>query len=301
MSGGTRGCIQYFMTRAVAWLIVLMGVSSRVVAEPGVTPVPPPITLRPGNGYWSVEPARWFVAARPEVGIVYFKPALAAGYGIPHWMWVGVDVNSITTLELFQVGAGVRAATPIFDLSYMVRDTCSFNKAFLAPATSYSHVSVYDMPGPNAHYTAAEGEAVAILPLPYSAIAVDFVSIQTFGVPRGMSLYEENYRVIVRSPVFFMLRVALLARVLSETALKVGVLSEYAFHTGREQGVLRIGPFGLLQLTDHLSFAAGATLTVSSPDRLGIPLGAYGVAGFRYQWASGERRPELPWRGVMVP
>jgi hypothetical protein len=285
----------------LAWLAGLLTFATPAAAEPGVTSPPPPITLRPGNGYWSVEPARWFVAARPEAGFFYLKPALQAGYGIPHWMWVGVDVNSITTLELFQVGAGVRAATPLFDLSYMVRDTWSFNKAFLAPAASYSHFSVFDMPGPNAHYTAAEGEALAILPLPYSAIAVDFVSVQTFGVPRGMSLYEENYRVIVRSPVFFMLRVALLARMLSETALKIGVLSEYAFHTGRERGVLRLGPLGILQITDHLSFAAGVTLTVSSPDRLGIPLGAYGVAGFRYQWASGERRPELPWRGVMVP
>jgi hypothetical protein len=293
------------MTRAATLIALVLAVlacpTSLAAAEPDPKPLPRPITLRPDTGYWSVEPARWFVAARPELGAVYVKPAVSAGYGIPHWIWAGVDANSITTLELFQVGGGVRIATPIFGLSYMVRDTWSFNKPFLPPAPSYTHLSVFGAPGPHAHYGAGEAEAVAILPLPHSAIAVSFIAVQVFGAPRGSSLYEENYRLVVRSPVFFVLRVAFIARVLSETALKVGVLSEYLFHTGREQPVWRIGPIALLQITDHLSLAAGVTLAVSSPDQLGLTLGAFGVAGVRYQWASGERRPELPWQGTLIP
>ena len=33
----------------------------------------------------------------------------------------------------------------------------------------------------------------------------------------------------------------------------------------------------------------------------GMVLGAYGVAGVRYRWATGETRPELPWAGDFIP
>jgi len=34
---------------------------------------------------------------------------------------------------------------------------------------------------------------------------------------------------------------------------------------------------------------------------LGLALGAYGLGGVRYRWATGERSPEPPWRGPMIP
>jgi hypothetical protein len=86
-----------------------------------------------------------------------------------------------------------------------------------------------------------------------------------------------------------------------EDALKVGVLSEFLVGTGRGKSVTRIGPLVALQLTDHLEAFGLVTFAVSSPDQLGLTLGAYGMASVRYRWASGERAPKLPWAEPLIP
>ena len=256
---------------------------------------------RPENGYWSVGRPRLFVSTRSEAGVVYAKPYVSAGFGMPHWIWVGVDVNAIATIEFFQAYSGVRASTPLLDLAFGFRDTWSFIRPFLAPAARFRRADVMDAPGPAARYWAWEAEALAIAPLPYSALVVDFIAVRTLDVPDGMYVYDESYRVVVKDPLFFVLRAAAVARVLNEDALKAGVLTETAFGTGRDRPVFRVGPAASLQLTDHLEVNMAVTLAVSSPDALGLLLGAYGVAGVRYRWASGERAPAWPWRGRMIP
>src|SRR5438105_3359993 len=88
---------------------------------------------RPAHGYWSRGTPRWFVSTKSDLGAPYLKPYVSFGYGLPHWIWTGVDVNAITTLEFAQAYAGLRASTPVLDLAFGVRDTGSFGKPFLAP------------------------------------------------------------------------------------------------------------------------------------------------------------------------
>jgi hypothetical protein len=97
------------------------------------------------------------------------------------------------------------------------------------------------------------------------------------------------------------MRTAAVVRFLNENSLKIGVLTEHVFGTGRSEPVTRLGPIASLQLTDHLEFNAALTLVVSGPDHLGIVHGTYGVAGVRWRWATGERSPKAPWEGMMIP
>lgn len=255
----------------------------------------------PPNGYWSVGEPRWFVAARPELGTPYAKPYLSAGYGMPHWLWVGVDVNAIFTLEMAQAYAGVRAATPLLDLAFGVRDTWSYEKRFLDPAPSYTRGDVLGGPGERARYWAWEAEGLAILPLPYAAIVANAIVCRTLDVPEGVYLYDESYRAIVAKPLFVTARLALVARFFKEYSVRLGVLGEHVFETGRAEPVWRVGPVTSIQITDHLELMAGVTLAVSSPDALGLALGAYGTAGLRWRWASEETKPEAPWEGRFIP
>jgi hypothetical protein len=256
---------------------------------------------RPENGYWSVGKPRFFVAARPELGTPYAKPYVSAGYGMPHWIWVGVDVNAIFTLEMAQAYAGLRAATPIFDLAFGVRDTWSFSKTLMVPERSFTADDVSNGPGGLARYWAWEAEAVAVAPLPHSALVADFIVVRTLDVPRDRFLYEESYRAIISKPLFLTIRFAAVVRFLAEDSLRIGVLTEHVFETGRDRPVWRVGPIASMQLTDHLEAMAGVTLAVYSPDDLGIGLGSYGIAGVRWRWASGEDDPQPPWRGNFIP
>jgi hypothetical protein len=256
---------------------------------------------RPENGSWSVGTARWFVSTKSDLGVPYVKPYVSFGYGMPQWIWAGVDLNAIATMEFVQAYAGLRASLPIFDLAFGLRDTQSFQKPFLRPAMTFSRDDVLNGESPKARYWGWEAEAVGIVPLPYSAVVVDLIAVRTLDVPDDRYVYEESYRAVVARPFFAVLRFAAVARLLHEDALKAGILSEYVVFTGRDRGVVRVGPAAQIQLTDHLQGLGTLTLAVSSPDALGLALGAYGVAGLRYEWASGERHPKAPWRGFFIP
>lgn len=255
----------------------------------------------PKNGYWSVGEPRWFIAARPELGTPYAKPYLSLGYGMPHWLWLGVDVNAIVTLEMAQAYAGVRASSPILDLAFGLRDTWSFDKRFLAPAPRYTRSDVLEGDGERARYWAWEAEAVAVLPLPYAGLIADVIVVRTLDVPEDRFVYDESYRAIVAKPLFVTARLAAVARFFKEQSVRVGVLTEHVFETGRPDGVWRVGPITSILITDHLELNAGVTVAVASPDALGLSLGAYGIAGLRWRWASGEERPEAPWEGRFIP
>lgn len=256
---------------------------------------------RPENGYWSVGEPRWFLSGKPELGTPYAKPYVSVGYGMPHWLWAGVDFNSITTMDFTQLYGGVRASSPLLDFAFGVRDTWSFSKHFLPAAPRYVHDDLFDTPDRIARYWAWEAEVVAIAPLPYAAVLANVIAVRTLDVPKNMAVYEESYRVVVSNPLFFTLRAAAVVRMLREYSLRFGLLSEYLFNTGRERGVVRMGPALSLQLTDHLEANAVLSVVVSSPDRLGLALGAYGIAGVRYRWATGERHPNAPWAGKFLP
>jgi hypothetical protein len=259
-----------------------------------------PSEERPTNGYWSVGDPRWFISSKSDLGGIYGKPYLSAGYGLPHWIWAGVDLNAISTLEFGQVYGGVRASSPVLDIAFGARDTYSYGKPFLEPRKRFIATDLSG-PGANARYWAWEGEVVGIVPLPYSAILLDYSAVRTLDVPRGKEVYDEPYRAVVRNPFFQVFRVAAVARVLREGALKFGVLTELVSLTGRGQNVFRMGPAFALQFTDHLEALGTLSIAVSSPDALGLALGAYGLGGVRYRWATGERAPKFPWEGPLIP
>ncbi|MEZ4254954.1 MAG: hypothetical protein R3A78_04445 [Polyangiales bacterium] len=273
-------------------------------AHDGNPPRPPrssPLGPKPSNGYWSMGKPRWFVSTQSELGTVYAKPYVSAGYGMPHWIWAGLDLNAITTLGMQQVYSGLRVATPVFNLGLGVRDTWSFGRPFLAPRERFRERDVSDAAGSAARYLAFESEAMAVVPLPYSALAFNFIVVDMLDKPDGAYVFDESYRTVVRNSAFFVFRFTALARLLRNDCLKAGVLTEFITNTGREHGVVRVGPVAMLQLTDHLSVQAGLTVPVWSPDDLGLLLGAYGLAGFRYQWASDESDPKAPWEGDLIP
>ena len=282
---------------AVAAALAFAGLPSFAWA---VAAAEPPVEVRLANGYWSEGKPRWFVSTKSDLGGIYIKPYFSFGYGLPHWIWAGVDVNATSTIEFGQVYGGLRASLPVFDLAFGVRDAYSYWKNFLDPQATFASNDLGG-PGKNARYWAWEAEAVGVIPLPHSAILLNYIAVGLPDLPRDKYIYEETYRAIVADRFFQVFRVAALARLLREDALKVGVLTELLTSTGRGQNVFRMGPAAALQLTDHIEALGTLSVVVSSPDRLGLALGAFGLGGLRYRWATGERAPKFPWQGPMIP
>jgi hypothetical protein len=289
------------VTAALFSAATVVGLGSPGRASPDMVKDTVDTLVRPRYGYFSDGAPRWFVATKSDLGTPYVKPYFSFGYGLPHWLWAGIDVNAIATLELVQGYAGLRAASPILDLAFGLRDTKSFYKPFLAPAAAYTRDDVLNGANPTARYWAWEAEAVAIAPLPHSALLADFIMVRTLDVPSGKCVYDESYRAVVKNPFFAVFRIAAVARFLGEDSFKVGFLWESVFETGRERSVVRVGPVAAIQITDHLEALGALTLPVRSPDALGPVLGSYGIAGLRYRWATGEPEPKLPWEGVLLP
>jgi hypothetical protein len=289
--------------------LALAGASTFTIARPAHAEVDKPATVlavaaeppRPKYGYWSEAKARFFLSGKADVGVVYARPTLSVGYGMPHWAWIGVDASVTTSPYLGQAYSGVRLSLPVFDLAFGYSDTLSYTLPFLPPRPSFTRADAVHAPGSKARYWAWEAELVATMPLPHAAILLDAIVVHTLDVPVGNFVYDDSYRVIVANPLFAIVRAAAAVRVLREESLKVGVLTEYIFATGRDRGVVRVGPAAVLQITDHLEALGTIPFVVASPDSLGLVLGTYGLAGFRYRWATSERDPQPPWAGARIP
>lgn len=285
--------------RALATVALLLGVSPRLAraVEPNATAP----GKRPEYGYFSLGEPRWFISSQSDLGTPYLKPFLSAGYGMPHWIWAGVDVNAVLTMEMVHTYAGLRASSPLLDLSFGVRDTWSFYRPLLVPAATYSYSDVQDAPGGNARYAVWEAEAVGVVPLPHSALIADLIAVKMLDLPASRYVYEESYRAVVADGLYAVLRLIAVARLLNEDALKIGAMGEHLFGTGHGKPVSRLGPVVILQLTDHLQALGTITFPIISPDTLGPILGSYAIAGLRYRWATGELDPKLPWEGPLIP
>src|SRR5437870_5081213 len=78
----------------------------------------PPTTRNPEgkHPYWQDAPSRPFVSAIFDAGIFFERPMLQAGYGRPHWRWIGVEGYSSFSLTSIAEYAGAHAAFSWIDV-----------------------------------------------------------------------------------------------------------------------------------------------------------------------------------------
>jgi hypothetical protein len=243
--------------------------------------------------YWAEGEARPFVSSRIDAGFGYVKAQVAAGYGKPYWMWIGVEAFPITTYEFAAFYAGFRAYLPFVDLALGIRDNYSYKFGYLEQREHHDSAEVKAAPG-NARYLAWEACLSGGLPAPLGYVlwegTVDIVT----DAPPNVHLYEESIRAIMQPPKIVMARLGYLLAFGRNDFLKIGVLGESIFLPGRDATVLRIGPVGNINITDHLEALGVVTVAVKSPDTLDTVLGGWAILGLRYKWASGDKLPRFP-------
>jgi hypothetical protein len=246
---------------------------------------------------WSRGESRAFVSSVVELGFVYMRPQLAAGFGKPHWSWIGLEVQPSFSTGGTGVYGGARAALPFVDLRAGARYVFAAGRKFLVPRESYARDDVerLDPRAQTSHYVALESELSGTAPAPGGSLfAVGSASL-LFGVPEGWFVFDESLHVVVDPPMVWRARLGYALALGEDDFLSVGPVGEVIGVPDREAFVVRTGPAVSVKLTAQLDMLASIAFVVASPDTTGLLGADIGRIGLRWRWATGAGEPPLPW------
>jgi hypothetical protein len=279
----------------MATLVLLTcAVVGRARAGPAAGLPPPAGVVKHKLSPWDDGEPRPFVGGYVDAGAVFARPAMQLGYGRPHWQWFGVEAYALTTNSFFAAYAGTRASLPFVDFTMGVRDTWSYVRPFVPARGAYDASDVDRADDRKARYLTLDYELSGVVPLPGGYLIWGFVASRVLDAPAGMDVFEEGLRVVLRPPFVADFRGGYVAALGHEETVKVGVLSETLVIPARRATVVRLGPVAAVTLTAHTEALFVLTAVLHSPDTLGLFDGAYGFAGVRYRWATGEKAPHFP-------
>jgi hypothetical protein len=244
--------------------------------------------------YWGAGGTRSFVAASFEAGVIYYRTVVAAGYGRPHWSWIGAEGYSVISPDGGSFYAGLRGTLPQFEVRLGARQTFTIDDYVLPPQETYTRIDADYENTVRSRYLAMEAEMSGSIVLGEGAVfgAATFYSV--FNAPEPYYLYEEATKVIMARPYLFRLRAGYVTKPTWEGTLKVGVAGEVIGDPGRGAFHVRLGPAFSVALTHHLDATGTLGVIVSSPDSIGLLGADLGSLALRYKWATGDKWPEFP-------
>lgn len=277
---------------AIAWT-VSAGVQLAGAVE--TVGVDAPVSSPPATGgteqavvarYWELGRTRPFLAATVDAGLIYLRPRLMAGYGRPHWSWLGVEAAPSFGTGGAGYYSGIAAAFPWLYLRFGSRYFYPFSRHLLEPREVYERSDIDLVGGPVGDYLAYEAEAAGTLALgPGSAFAVA-TGMYIGLVPPDKYVYEDSLKVVAAPPWLWRGRVGYLLALGFNGALRIGVAGETIGLPGRDSFVIRGGLLASVLITSELEAQASLLPVLASPDSLGLAGSDFGTLGVRYRWGS---------------
>jgi hypothetical protein len=242
--------------------------------------------------YWSQGDPRWFVAGELWLGPALISTTMA-GYGKPHWTWIGIEGYAITTTEFGGGYAGVQANMAVLMLQAGVREFLSYDKSELAPQKKYSKSDLNLSPGEvRAQHWSFEVKLSGLVPLSPFYAFLELVYSRMLDPPAENHVFDEYLRCVLGSPNTFSARIAAALGMGRQDRLILGVINEYVYLPERwREHQYRLGPVGFFSLTDHVQLFVYLTFPIGGPDELGAMQGMYGSLGAIYRFAGGEGKP----------
>jgi len=236
---------------------------------------------------WNEGEARPFLSTTLDVGWVYLRPRLSAGYGKPFRSWVGFDVNPIISGQGIGAYGGLRLALSRFDFRVGPRYFAAFSRNYLNPQGSYNRVDLDSTLGDPSRVITLEAEAEASVPLgPGDIVALGSIS-DVANVPDNQLVFEETLRVIVAPPIVWRGRGGYVVRFGSSRQHSIGVVADVLDIPKRDDSLtVRVGPVVRIVLSRRVEVRGTFVPTIVSPDHIGIIGGDFTELGFRYRWAT---------------
>ncbi len=277
---------------AIAWAVSAGSEHAAAVETVGVDA---PVSAPPATGgteqaviarYWEIGRTRPFLAATVDAGLIYLRPRFAAGYGRPHWSWIGVEADPNIGVGGLGYYSGVAAALPWLSLRLGGRYFYPFSRNLLEPREAYERSDIGLLDGPVGDYLAYEAEVAGTLPLgPGSAFAVA-TGMHLGLVPPDKYVFEDSLKVVAAPPWLWRARVGYLLALGFNGALRVGVAGETIGLPGRDAHVIRAGLVASVLISAELEAQASLLPVLASPDSLGLAGSDFGTLGVRYRWGS---------------
>ena len=275
---------------------------TRVASAQDVQGLPPgsalPAELRSNIGvqrpYWSAGEARPFLAAVFESGGISLRTELDAGWGRPHYAWVGAEATSQISLRGSTIFSGFRGVAPFGSIRAGARYFAGITQNFVEPKPQITRPELEVDEGERSRYLSLEGDLAFEIPLPIGKIGGSISAYGILGVPEPYYVYEEALRAIVEPPFVIRGRAQYLAGIGDPPTFRIGGVVDVIGNPEREAVWVRTGPAIAISLTHHLEAVGVAALTLLSPDEIGLAGADLGQIGLRYRWATGDRWPEFP-------
>lgn len=300
-SRGAHPGVLFFVRLIAAAFVLVVALAARgAYAQPldlptsTTNPTEPPregVNLK--LPYWALGQPRPFLAAIFDVGGIFLKSELHAGYGKPHYTWIGATLSSKMTLGGVTLSGGVKGQWKNVDVSLSARSFASTDQHLLERAPIYYESDPTIIDRPKSAYQALDADVAVTTEAPGGTLAIEARGLALFGVLDGYDVFEDNFRVVVRPPFVWQTKLTYLAWP-TWRAFAVGGSVELIGSPGRDNLVFRTGPVITLSLTDHLQAVGAAAFALVYHDELGLSGSDFGQIALRYRWASGEPYPDFP-------
>ncbi|MBW2456793.1 MAG: hypothetical protein JRI68_19910 [Deltaproteobacteria bacterium] len=235
--------------------------------------------------YWG--PSRFFLAGENDLGFLYVRPRLSAGYGQPFRKWVGVDANPILSLDGPGIYSGLRAKVPFLDLRVGGRFRTAFERSFLVPQYRYDTEKIESREGPDSRYWSWEAQLTGSIPAGPGAVLAELTGTAVTLVDEGYFVFEETVRAVIDPPWALRGRLGYSLRFIDER-LSVAPVVEVLYLAGRHTTMFRGGLLTSFRVDETLAVRAIAVPTLASRDKLGAEGADTFLAGVRWRWATGD-------------
>jgi len=236
--------------------------------------------------YWELGRTRPFLAMTVDAGLIYLRPRFMAGYGRPHWSWIGVEAAPSLGVGGLGYYSGISAALPWLNLRAGSRYFYPFSRHLLTPRDEYERSDIGLLEGPVGDYLAYEAEAAGTLPLGPGSLFAVATGMHISLVPPDLYVYEDSLKVVAAPPWLWRARLGYLLALGLNGAIRVGVAGETIGLPGRDAFVIRGGLIASVLLSSELEAQASLLPVLMSPDSLGLAGSDFGTLGVRYRWGS---------------
>lgn len=250
--------------------------------------------IGPDQPYWAAGQPRPFAAVVFESAGIGAKTELDLGFGRPHYLWAGLDIESSFSLRSLSEFAGLKAVAPWGFVRFGPRFVTSFSQKLIVPADVITRAAIDQDAGFRSKYLSLDAEASASIPLPVGSLGLLVTAYGVLDVVDDFYVFEDSLRVIIDPPFVGRARVSYLAGIGKPSTLRVGGVFEGIYNPAREMVNLRVGPAVAVSLTHHLEAVGVAAFSVYNPDEIGLAGADLGQIGLRYRWASGDLWPDFP-------